>query len=396
MKRALILTPRLPWPLDDGGRIGAWQTVWSAARAYRTTLVSLVPEGEEALPVPAAFTEIGVELVRVPHRPPATARAAWSGLVGRWPYTLARYRNPRLAALLSRLVRETRPAVALVNHLHLATYEDALAPTPVVLREHNVEYLWMTRFAERQANPITRAYASIQARRLREAEAFLCQRASLVLAIQDVETEILRRLAPRARVETLPVGVDLARFPEPAPVSPPVVLLVGSFGWPPNVEGALAFLTDGWPLVRAAHPEAELRLVGKDIPASLEAAALRAGAKVVGYVESMAAQFATAAALVVPLWVGAGARVKIIEALATGLPVVSTALGAEGLGLVPGTEFLTGETPQELAGALSDLLASDAKRSHLSHAGRAKARATWSLEAVTAVQNRYCEEVAIS
>jgi len=396
MKRALILTPRLPWPLDDGGRIAAWQTVWSASRAYETTLVSLVPEGEESLPIPSAFTEIGVELVRVPHRPPATARAAWSGLVGRWPFTLARYRNAGLADHLSRLVRQTRPAFALVNHLHLATYHDALAPTPMVLREHNVEYLWMARYAERQRHPATRLYASLQARRLRRTEALLCEKASLVLAIQDLETETLRRLAPRARVETLPVGVDLARFPEPAPASPPAVLLVGSFGWPPNVEGALRFLSEGWPRVRAAHPQAELRLVGKHIPKALDAAARLAQARVVGYVESMASEFAAASALVVPLWVGAGARVKIVEALAAGLPVVSTALGAEGLGLAPGTEFLTGETPQELARALSELLASASLRSALSGAGRAKARATWSLEAVAAVQNRYCEEVAVS
>src|SRR5437899_2950173 len=130
MKRALIVTPRLPWPLDDGGRIAAWQTVWSASRAYETTLVSLVPERAISAPLPQAFQDLGVEVVRVPHRPPPVFVSVWKGLLGRWPYTLARYRNTRLAQVLAGIVREKRPAFALVNHLHLATYFDTLAPAP--------------------------------------------------------------------------------------------------------------------------------------------------------------------------------------------------------------------------------------------------------------------------
>jgi glycosyltransferase involved in cell wall biosynthesis len=395
MKRALIVTPRMPWPLDDGGRIAAWQTVWSSSRAYETTLVSLVSEGEDSGPVPPALTELGVEVIRVPHRPPSTIPSAVSGLAGRWPYTLARYRNPRLAQRLSRFVREKRPAFALVNHLHLATYFDSLAPTPIVLRQHNVEHVWMTRFAEARRGTPTGWYASIQARRLRLAEARLCREAALVLSIQDLETKILRRLAPRARVETLPIGVDLTRFPEPVPESPPIVLLVGQFGWPTNVEGALRFLAEGWPLLRREHPDTRLRVFGKGISASLLDSARSAGAEVLGYVDSAAGQFATAAALVVPLWVGAGVRVKIIEALAAGLPVVSTSVGAEGLGLSDGIHYARGETPQELARRLSGLLASPERRAALSKAGRDQARHNWSLEAAAQLQNGYCEEVGL-
>lgn len=394
MKRALVVTPRLPWPLDDGGRIALWQTVHAASREYETRLVSLVPAGEESHPLPREIEALGVDTVRVPHRPPPLPSSAWRGLVGRWPYSLARYRNRALSKVLAASIRDWKPAFALVNHLHLATYVDDLAPVPMVLREHNVEYVWMSRFASHHAGEPRGWYAAIQARRLRGAEAELCRASALVLAIQDEEREILRRLAPGARIETLPVGIDLGRFQEPAPVEPPRVLLIGSFGWPPNADGARAFLKEGWPVLRAERPDARLRLVGKDMSKEFARAAADAGAEVAGYVASMPDEFARATALVVPLWVGAGARVKIVEALAARVPVVSTSLGAEGLGLTPGRDYVLAETPRELARGVAELLGSPDRRRALSLSGYEHARSTWSLDAVSRIQNALCAEIA--
>src|SRR6266850_1104862 len=209
-RAAIVATPRFPWPLDDGGRIALWQTLWSAARAYDVTLVSFVPPGTEHDPIPTQVRNLGVEVVRVPHRPPTAIAAALQGLLGRWPYTLARYRDPAFEDALRDIARSRRPAFALLNHLHLATYAEALEPLPVILRQHNVEHLWMRRFAESRGLSPVGLYARIQARRLRAAEAALCGRAILVLAIQDREAGTLRELAPGARVETLPVGIDFA------------------------------------------------------------------------------------------------------------------------------------------------------------------------------------------
>jgi glycosyltransferase involved in cell wall biosynthesis len=264
----------------------------------------------------------------------------------------------------------------------------------MVLRQHNVEHVWMARYAAMRGATPAGWYARIQAERLRRAEARLCRASALVLAIQDEERETLRRLAPQARIETLPVGVDLGRFREPSPVQPPIVLIAGSFGWPPNEEGARRFLKEGWPLVRRSHPDSRLRVAGKDISESLARSASDAGAEVAGYVESMPTEFSDASVLVVPLWVGAGARVKIVESLAAGLPVVSTTVGVEGLGLSDGTHYLRADTPVALAAAVSSLLATAEKRTALSSNGRRKAQETWSLEAVARLQNRYCEEVA--
>jgi glycosyltransferase involved in cell wall biosynthesis len=393
-ERALVVTPRLPWPLDDGGRIGLWQAMWSVAQRFDTTLVTLEVPGESALAPPPEVERLGIEVVRVPHRVPPLPVALARGTFGRWPFTLARFHSPALGAELRRLVAARSPRFAHVNHLAMATHLDALSGTAVVLREHNVEHIWLARYAEQLRNPLARLYALDQARRMRATEARLCESADLVLAIQDNEAATLRGIAPRARVEVVPIGVEFSRFLPHAPSDPPTVLLVGTFSWPPNVEGARRFLDEGWPRVRARHPGARLRLVGKAMPADLAESARRAGAEPVGYVEDMAVEFAAARALVVPLWAGAGARVKIVEALAAGVPVVSTPLGSEGLGLRPGVHDLEADAAAGLGDAVARMLSDQVLAFDIGRAGRSWAEERFSLERVAARTCALCESAS--
>ena len=390
---ALVLTPRLPWPLDDGGRIVAWQSVWAASREYETTLVSLVPPGEERLPLPAIFETHGIRVIRVPHRYPGRISAAWQGLFGRWPYTLLRYRNPELPGILRRLVEETKPCVAIANHLHMATYIDDLAGVPLVLREHNVEHVWMTRYAKRLGPRPAGIYARMQAGRLKAAEASLVRQAALTLVLQPEEATQLRRLVPSSHVEVLPVGMDLRAYPEPTPGGPPIVLLAGSFAWPPNVDGAIQFLRHGWPRVTARVPDARLRVVGKEPPRSVRQAAGKPGVEMVGYVESMVDELKHATVLVVPLWVGAGVRVKIVEALAARVPVVATRLAAEGLDLSPNEQYAAADTAGELGNQVATLLLTRELRDLFRERGRVLAEERWSLDRIATLQNSLCASV---
>lgn len=391
--RAIVVTPRMPWPLDDGGRIGLWQSVWSCAQAWDVTLVSMVTPGEERLPLPPALERLGIEVIRIAHRPPATPVAALQGLFGPWPYTLARYRSAALDRELRRLIAAHAPAYVWLNHLHVATGLDALRGTPVVLREHNVEYVWLERYAGKVRSLPVRTYALDQARRMRGVEARLCAGCDLVLATQDLERDQLRTLAPGVRVETLPVGIDLARFRPRVPEDPPIVLLAASFGWAPNQEGARRFIESGWPRLHGRVPGARLRLVGKDLPGDLADQARAAGAEAIGYVDDMEAEFARARMLLVPIWFGGGVRVKIVEALAAGLPIVSTPLGAEGLGLEPGREFVEAESPEALADAIAALLADPARGEAVAAAGLQFARRQFSLEEVARRGNKMIGEV---
>lgn len=390
---AIFLTPRLPWPLDDGGRIVSWQSVWAAAQAWDVRLITFVAAGTETEPLPPAFAEIGVKVERVPHRPGALPAVVARGILGRWPYTLTRYRSAAFERALRDRLESWNPAYVFANHLHMATYVDLLDRTPMILREHNVEHAWMASYAREQGLSPVGLYAKTQAARLRRAERGLCRAAALTLTIQERETESLRALVPGARIETLPVGVDLTRYGPRQPADPPIALLAASFAWKPNLDGALRFIREGWPLVRAEFPAARLRVAGKGQPAALLEASRRAGAETILDVPSMAEEFARAAMLLVPLWVGAGARVKIVEALAASLPVVSTPAGAEGLGLTPGTHYSEGGTPGALADATLALLRDASRGEALARSGRAFAEARWSLPAVARLQNELISKV---
>ncbi|HEU4335477.1 MAG TPA: glycosyltransferase, partial [Candidatus Eisenbacteria bacterium] len=320
---ALVLTPRPPWPPDDGGRIVAWQNLLAVADEHDTTLVTFAPLVVNLAP-PAELTRRGVRVVFVHFDPPPAWIAAVTGLFGRWPYSLARYRSREFERAVRGEIARRRPAFVYAHHLHLATYVDALDGVPLVLREHNVEFRWMERYARSRGATPRGLYARLQSARLLAAESALCRRAALVLAIQDDEARALRAIAPGARVETLPVGADLAGVPPRSPEHPPVVLLAASFLWPPNVEGAIRFLHEGWPRLRERAPGAVLRIAGKQPPIRLLDEAVKAGVECRPDVPSMADEYARATLLIVPLWVGAGARVKMVEALAARLPVVAT------------------------------------------------------------------------
>jgi glycosyltransferase involved in cell wall biosynthesis len=237
-------------------------------------------------------------------------------------------------------------------------------------------------------------YARFQAARLKRAERGLVRRAALTLAIQPDETDSIRSLCPEARVETLPVGVDLGRVPRREPSEPPVLLLAGSFEWAPNVEGAIAFLDRGWPRLRARAPRTRLRIAGKNPPERLRRKAETAGAEVAANVPSMAEEFRRAAALVIPLWMGAGARVKAIEAMAAGVPVASTRMGVEGLGAVPDTHYLAADAPEALGDATAELLASPERAATRAAAARGLVVERYSLEAVARRQAELCASVA--
>ena len=393
-RTALVLTPRLPWPEDDGGRIAMAQSIWAAAQEYDVTVISFAPVGIAPAPMPDAWRDLGIEVKTVPHRPPPGVVALTQGLFGSLPYTLARYRSREFARAVDECVGMLRPAFALANHLHTASYVDRMNGVPLVMREHNLEHLWMRRYAEESLRGPARAYAHLQAKRLEKAERRLCRAAALTLAIQDKERDALRALAPDAWIETLPVGIDIARYPEPRRDEPAVVLIAGSFAWPPNVEGALRFLEDGWPRLRALAPEARLRIAGKTPPPSLVDAARSAGAEVAADVPSMSEEMARATLLVVPLWSGAGARVKIMEAMAARLPVIATPVGAEGLGLEAGRHYLEARNPSELGEGAGDLLHDVVRRESLTREARLHAETHWSHVAVARRQNELAGRVA--
>jgi glycosyltransferase involved in cell wall biosynthesis len=197
----------------------------------------------------------------------------------------------------------------------------------------------------------------------------------VVLAASDQRT--LNALDPSLPVAVIPLGVNLVDAPR-RPVGSHEIVFVGNFAYAPNVMAALSLANDVLPRVLASIPDARLALVGADPPSEVAALASNC-VEVTGLVPDVQPYLGRAQAFVAPIGAGAGAKNKILEALAAGLPVVTTPLGCEGFAVNAGEHLLIGTTAAEIADATVRILRDSSLADRLGAAGRqlVRARYTW-------------------
>jgi glycosyltransferase involved in cell wall biosynthesis len=244
-----------------------------------------------------------------------------------------------------------------------------------IVDQHNAVWTIVARMAAR-SHLIQRIGLQIEARRLRRAEARLCARFDGMLTVSEPDYAFLRLAADEAGVtlpptRIVPIAIDTR---EEAFVhrntQPDTILSMATMFWPPNVDGVIWFVREVWPLVKQALPNARVALVGARPPAAVQRLAADPAIEVPGYVADPRPYFARTAALIVPVHAGGGMRVKILEALARGLPIVSTTIGYEGIDVVPGRHLLVGDDPATFAGALIQLFRNPELGRQLADQGR--------------------------
>ena len=251
----------------------------------------------------------------------------------------------------------------------------------LVVGEHNVEYDVHRQIAAGRGGLARRAFTALNWRKMRREEQGVWGRADAVTVPSPQDAARIRAARPGARVQVVPNAVDVERVrPHPGDPAPDrsTLLFFGALDYWPNVEGLLFFLDEIWPRVAETHPSARVRILGRRPPPALLA---RQGPRVevAGFVEDLRPSLAAAAAVVVPLRLGGGTRLKILEAMAMARPVVSTTLGAEGIDVVPGRELLVADDPASFAAELRRLLDDPELGTRLGLAARAlvEARYTW-------------------
>jgi glycosyltransferase involved in cell wall biosynthesis len=304
---------------------------------------------------------------------------------------------PALQQTLDRVLRARRFDVVNLEFPYLGHYALRQAPPgerlpPLVVDSHEIAYDLARQFARAGGNLRRRLYAGANWRKLRREELGIYRNADGVCVCSAADERRLLNQVPGIRTAVIPNAADL-EFYQPRPTDPPpdgrTVVYFGLLSTIPNIDGVVHFVQDIWPRIAKADPEARCKIIGGQPPPSL---LTLAGPRVelTGFVSDLRPHLAAAAAVVVPLRLGGGTRLKIVEAMAMGKAIVSTTLGSEGIEAVPGRDLLVEDEPAAFADAVHRLLAESGLAARIGQAARQLAvdRYGWS-EAARALEGFY-------
>lgn len=381
--RVLMVTPRPCWPPNTGAKLRNLHLARGLARSADVTIATFGEDRADRTDAdqwlwPGASESITLVRRSERYRPDKLLR----GLLGRTPFTVLNYTTPQMANAIEVMLERHPVDVVLLEGIHLISYlrvarRSACRPA-VVCDWHNIESEILARYADRCDNLVRRRYARMTAKRLARMERWAAAEVDGNVAVASRDADALVRMTPSARVAVVDNGVDVAHYSDHAldeahaawvssmdpgaagssAVVAPCrnrVLFVGAMGYHANVEAVEWFARAVWPTIHQSHPGWIFTIVGRDPGAGVRALGELAGVEVTGTVSDVRPYYREAIASVAPLHVGGGSRLKILESMAAGVPVVSTRLGAEGLAVNPDEDILLAETAAEFESSLAAL-----------------------------------------
>ncbi|MBI4769044.1 MAG: glycosyltransferase [Chloroflexi bacterium] len=393
MASVLLLTQVLPYPPDSGPKIKTWNVLKYLAARHEVTLVSFVRAAQEAQWARELQSRgLCRAVFTAPMRRSPLFDAAFLGLslfTGQ-SFTVLRDARPAMHRLLRELAAREHFDAVHADQLYMAEYALRLRERsagrpplqagrqsgpggrlPLLLDTHNAMHVLAQRLARTTPAPMKWLWA-FEEPRLRRYEAAACRLFDAVTAVSAEDRKALwQALGARREMPVIPICID----PDEAPrvnrsPSGPNLLHVGTMYWPPNVDGILWFCREVFPLIQPAVPDARFTVAGKNPPARVRALAAHPAICVTGYVDDLPPLVQDSAAMVVPVRSGGGMRVKILEGLAWGLPMVSTTVGAEGIAVENNRDILIADSPADFAAATVRLLTDPALNARLAENGR--------------------------
>jgi glycosyltransferase involved in cell wall biosynthesis len=389
----LFVSARFLFPVDSGGKIRTTQILKGMhGGTFEVVLASPEPPGG-ARHHAAELASVCDRYVGWPE--PARGRlfaiTRLRHVLGRLPIPVATDVSAAGKAAVAREL-QAQPDVVVFDFPHATVWAPERVPPASVLFTHNVEAEIFARHAEVAADPLRRALWRSQHRKMQQFERSALQRFDTVIAVSARDAAQFERDYAIGRVATIGTGVDLEFFAHALPASAPHVIFSGSMDWLANIDAIEFFLDSVWPEIALQVPDARMTVVGRAPPAALveRARARFPNWNFTGYVDDIRPHIRSASVYVIPLRVAGGTRLKVYEAMALGCPVVSTAIGVEGLPLEAGAHYVRADDAGEMARAVIALLADGAERARLSQAARAHVEAHASHRAIARQFERHC------
>ncbi len=344
----LFLSPRQCWPPRGGAKLRDYHLARALGRHADLTYLHFSDPG--SAPLSRNDLPFCREVISIAKPRPYTVGKVVRGFLGSRPLPVVNYTSPEMSAAAQEAARKNRYDIVHLDSLHMTGYVDAVArvlggAARIVYNWHNIESELMRRYAENAPAGVRKFYAQYTARRMAALEKKLLDEAFGHIVCSDRERRELRQVSPQARIEVVENGVDTGAFSPAGDEDRRWLVFVGLMDYHANVEAILSFAQSTWPVVAERYPRLGLRIVGANPVPAVRALAAHPRIEVTGTVPEVRPYYDSALAAIVPLRTGGGTRLKILEAMAAGVPVISTKLGAEGLEAEAGRHILIADDP---------------------------------------------------
>lgn len=372
--RVLLLTQVLPYPPDSGPKAKTYNVVKFLAKRHAVTLVSFIRDTDSPEHIRHLET-LCEKVVTVPITRSPLRDLLYLGvsLLKNQPWMMLRDERPEMRAALRELAAGPGFDIVQADQLNMGQYALPFTQSRRVLDLHNALWVLYKRLAE--TLPFTKPMKFILMRDwrlLKRYEGDICRTFEAVTAVSEEDKQALIQAGGRPDMTVIPIAIDVDEQPQiERQPSGPHIVHIGTMYWPPNIEGITWFLDEIYPRIKARVPDARCTLIGARPPDSIKSREQTdPSLKVTGYVDDPLPYLRDASMMVVPLKAGGGMRVKILNALSQGLPMVSTTVGCEGIAVQHERDILVADSAEDFAEQTVRLLTDAALNQRIAEAGR--------------------------
>lgn len=361
--RILWLKTELLHPIDKGGKIRTYQMLKELKKQHHITYLTL-DDGTAETDALEKSNEYAHETITVPHRAAAKFSAKFyvelaGNLASALPYALQKYESGEMRKTIEKIANKENFDILVCDFLAAAVNLPANLKPPTLLFQHNVEAMIWRRHFEVAESLTKKVFMKMQWRKMFDFEKETCKSFDWVAAVSKEDAKTMRDEYKIENVSDIPTGVDTKFFEPQKNIKKDEFNLVftGSMDWLPNDDAIQWFIEEILPLIRSQIPNVTLTVVGRNpFPRLIELSRKDSSIVVTGRVPDVRPFMEKASLYIVPIRIGGGTRLKIYEAMAMKLPVISTFVGAEGLPVEDGKEIFLRDDPHEFAAAAVKLL----------------------------------------
>jgi len=394
--KILVLDEEFPYPLNTGKRIRSFHLLRRLAANHKLYYLAY---GKTASAGFRALAEAGMNPVAVTPRVPRKSGLVFYGrllanLFSARPYIVTSHYSREFRSAVEGAVDRLCPDIILCEWTPYAVYVQQMPQTKTMIAAHNIEANIWRRYFEHETSVLKRWYIGRQVPKVARFERAAFGRVDGITAVTEAEAREISALAGSTAVRVVENGVDLVYYEAgDSPSDSQELVFTGSMDWRPNQDAVTYFIRDIFPLLRSKYPSLAVSFVGRNPPPEIMALDRISGVTVTGTVDDVRPYIRRAAVYIVPLRIGGGSRLKILEALAMRKAVVSTAIGAEGLKVADGSNILLADDPDRFAEKIGLLLEDAELRARLGATGRDTVEKMYSWESLAAKLDQFISDL---